>query len=409
MSPRSHLLRERAGHGHEKVTTVELFFDLVFVFAVTQLSHSLLEDFSLLGAFKTLLLTLAVWWVWIYTSWVTNWLDPEKIPTRLSLLVLMLAGLILSASIPEAFEHRAASFAGAYVFMQVGRTVYFLWAVAGHPTMVANFQRILVWLVFSAAFWLAGAWFDAWRLPLWVTAIAIEFISPSLGFYVPRLGHSRTSDWDVEGGHLSERCGLFVIIALGESILVTGATFAKLGWNAATIAAFASAFVGSLAMWWIYFDAAADSGTARIVESDDPGRLARVTYTYIHLLIVAGIIVSAVGDEYLLAHPLGHGSLEAVVAVLGGAALYLAGNSLFKFSISGNFPYSHACGVAALAVTAALSPLLPPLALGAVTAAILLGVAAWDAHRHRGWMPAAPDVAVPGVVAPEAADTTHRP
>ena len=134
MSPRSHLLRERAGHGHEKVTTVELFFDLVFVFAVTQLSHSLLEDFSLLGAFKTLLLTLAVWWVWIYTSWVTNWLDPEKIPTRLSLLVLMLAGLILSASIPEAFGHRAASFAGAYVFMQVGRTAYFLWAVAGHPT-----------------------------------------------------------------------------------------------------------------------------------------------------------------------------------------------------------------------------------------------------------------------------------
>jgi low temperature requirement protein LtrA len=395
MSLRASLLRERAGHHHEKVTTVELFFDLVFVFAVTQLSHSLLEDFSVLGAFKTLLLTLGVWWVWIYTSWVTNWLDPEKIPTRLLLLVLMLAGLILSASIPQAFEQRAVSFACAYVFMQVGRTVYFLWAVAGHPTMVVNFQRILAWLLLSAAFWLAGAWFEHGRLPLWVAALAIEFISPSLGFYVPGLGRSRTSDWDVEGGHLSERCGLFVIIALGESILVTGATFAKLDWTAVTIAAFVSAFIGSLAMWWIYFDAAADSGTAQIVKSDDPGRLARVTYTYIHLLIVAGIIVSAVGDELLLAHPLGHSSVEATVAVLGGAALYLVGNSLFKYSISGNFPYSHVAAVATLAVAAALSPLLPPLALGALTAAILLGTAAWDAHRHRGWTPVEPEAASP--------------
>lgn len=395
MFPRRSLLRERAHDGHEKVTTVELFFDLVFVFAITQLSHSLLEDFSLFGAFKTLLLTLGIWWVWIYTSWVTNWLDPEKIPTRVLLLVLMLAGLILSASIPAAFEQRAVSFACAYVFMQVGRTIYFLWATAGHPGMVANFQRILVWLLLSAVFWLAGAWLEHWRLPLWVIAIAIEFISPSLGFFVPGLGHSHTRDWDVEGGHLSERCGLFVIIALGESILVTGATFAKLEWDAATIAAFVLAFVGSVAMWWIYFDAAAGRGTERIVESDDPGRLARVTYTYLHLAIVAGIIVSAVGDEFLLAHPLGHSSPQTVVAVLGGAALYLAGNAVFKWSISGNFPYSHATGLAVLAAAAALWHHLPPLAIGAVSTGVLLGAAVWDARRNRGWEPAPVDVAEP--------------
>lgn len=388
MSPHRQLLRAR-GHEHGKVTSVELFFDLIFVFAVTQLSHSLLEHFTLLGAFETLLLTLGVWWVWIYTSWVTNWLDPEKIPTRLALLVLMLAGLILSASIPEAWNERAVSFACAYVFMQVGRTVYFLWAVAGNSGMVANFQRILCWLLLSAVFWLAGAWLQDWRLPLWIAAIAIEFVSPSLGFYVPGLGRSTTRDWDVEGHHLSERCALFVIIALGESILVTGATFAKLHWELACVAAFVSAFVGSLAMWWIYFDAAADHGTERIVHSDDPGRLARVTYTYIHLVIVAAIILSAVGDEFVLAHPLGHSSVQTVVAVIGGAALYLAGNSLFKYSISGKFPYSHLSGLAALSVTAALWSLLPPLALSAVTAAVLLGVAAWDAHRHRGWTPVA--------------------
>lgn len=374
------LLRERAYPGHEKVTTIELFFDLVFVFAVTQLSHSLLEDFSPLGALRVLLLTLGVWWVWIYTSWVTNWLDPEKIPTRLLLLVLMLAGLILSASIPEAFGDRAVSFAGAYVFMQVGRTVYFLWAVAGHPNMVANFQRILAWLLLSALFWLAGAFAEPWRLPLWAAALAIEFVSPSLGFFVPGLGRSRTSDWDVAGGHLSERCGLFVIIALGESILVTGATFAKLEWGPATIAAFATAFVGSVAMWWIYFDAAADRGAERIVESDDPGRLARVTYTYLHLAIIAGIIVSAVGDEFVLAHPLGHSSPATAVAVLGSSALYLAGNGLFKCSIAKAFPRSHIAALALIAVAALCWHWLPPLALAGVSASAMLVAAFRDAR-----------------------------
>ncbi len=383
------LLRERAHHGHEKVTTIELFFDLVFVFAVTQLSHSLLEDFSPLGALRVLLLTLGVWWVWIYTSWVTNWLDPEKIPTRLLLLVLMLAGLILSASIPEAFGHGAVGFACAYVFMQVGRTVYFLWAVAGNPGMVENFQRILAWLLLSALFWLAGAFVEPWRLPLWVAALAIEFVSPSLGFFVPGLGRSRTSDWDVAGGHLSERCGLFVIIALGESILVTGATFAKLEWAPVTTAAFVTAFIGSVAMWWIYFDAAADRGAERIVESADPGRLARVTYTYLHLAIVAGIIVSAVGDELVLAHPLGHSSPATAVAVLGGSALYLLGNGLFKCSIVRVFPRSHVAALVLIAVAAICWHWLPPLALAGISAAAMLVAAFRDTRRLRQPLPQA--------------------
>ena len=218
-------MRGRGGHEHGKVSFVELFFDLVFVFAVTQLSHSLIEHFTLLGAVQTLLLILAVWWVWIFTSWVTNWLNPERLPVRLALLVLMLLGLILSSSLPKAFESRGLAFAGAYVAMQVGRTLFFIWAVRSHPVMVRAFQRILVWLAGAAVFWLAGAFgHGTARLMLWAIALAMEYVSPSLGFFVPGLGRSRTKDWDVEGGHMAERCALFIIIALGESILVTGAT-----------------------------------------------------------------------------------------------------------------------------------------------------------------------------------------
>src|SRR5690349_4255003 len=133
------LLRGKALNGHHRVTFVELFFDLVFVFAVTQLSHSLLEHLSLAGALQTALLLLAVWWVWIFTSWVTNWVDPEAAPVRLMLFALMLAGLVLSTSLPQAFEARGWAFAGAYVLMQLGRSLFMLWVLASRDA--GNFRN----------------------------------------------------------------------------------------------------------------------------------------------------------------------------------------------------------------------------------------------------------------------------
>ena len=296
MSP---LLRQRDRSDAGRVGMIELFFDLVFVFAVTQLSHTLLADLTLLGIARVALLLLAVWWVWIYTSWVTNWLDTERIPVRACLLVLLLAGLVMSVSIPHAFDEHGVYFAGAYAFMQVGRTVFFLWAVRDGPdTLLRNFQRILVWLSGSAAFWIAGAQADGWsRFGLWFVGLAIEFAGPWCYFAVPGLGRSSTSDWNVHGGHLAERCGLFVIIALGESLLVTGATFADTDWSTDAWEAFLVAVLGSILLWWIYFDTGAQRGEHRLSHSGDPGRLARLGYTYLHLPIVAGIIVCAVGDE----------------------------------------------------------------------------------------------------------------
>jgi low temperature requirement protein LtrA len=157
MNAKPSLLRDRSRSDSAKVTMVELFFDLVFVFAVTQLSHTLLANLTLVGVLQVSLLLLAVWWVWIYTSWVTNWLDPDRVPVRLCLFVMMLAGLLLSVSIPRAFADRGLLLAGVYVFMQVGRTLFFLWAVRGAPRgMVRNFQRIAAWLILSGVFWIAG-------------------------------------------------------------------------------------------------------------------------------------------------------------------------------------------------------------------------------------------------------------
>jgi low temperature requirement protein LtrA len=198
---------------------------------------------------------------------------------------------------------------------------------------------------------------------------------------VPGLGRSTIADWRIEGGHLAERCGLFVIIALGESILITGATFADLAWSAGTIAAFVSAFVGSVAMWAVYFNIGAERSSRRLAAADDPGRMARSGYTYMHLLIVAGIIVTAVGDELVLHHPGGHdGHTDAatLAILLGGPALYLAGNSMFKRLSAPYFPLSHSAGLALLALLIPSGAFATPLAISVATTAVLIVVATWE-------------------------------
>jgi low temperature requirement protein LtrA len=382
---RANLLRELKPNEHARVGFVELFFDLVFVFAVTQLSHALLEHYSLRGALETLILFMAVWWAWIDTSWVTNWLDPQKRPVRLMLLVLMLAGLVLSASIPEAFGERGIYFAFAYAFIQLGRSLFVVWALKGHsPVNFRNFQRIATWAGLVSILWIAGAFAEGdLRLGLWAAAVVIENIAPAVGFWVPGLGRSATTEWRVEGAHMAERCGLFIIIALGESILVTGATFAGLEWTWTSKATFFVAFAGSVAMWWIYFDSGHERGSTRITHASDSGRVARLAYTYLHLPIVAGIIVAAVGDEFSLAHPADVADTGAAVAVLGGPALYLLGAALFKRSISGHWPLSHLAGILLLCVLFAIPAELTLLELATMAAIVLILVAASESLAAR--------------------------
>ena len=375
------LMRERSPHGHHRVTYVELFFDLVFVFAVTQISHTLLAHFTPLGVLQTTLLFLAVWWVWMFTSWTTNWLDPDRTPVRVMLFFLMIGGLVLSTSIPKAFETRGLAFGIAFACMQIGRTIFMALAIPpDRERLRRNFARILIWLCVSGMLWIAGGVMEGnARLALWAIALGIEYISPAVSFWVPGLGSSSVKDWTVEGGHMAERCALFIIIALGESVLVTGATFANLPWTEMEIAAFVVSFLGSLAMWWIYFHKGADAGADNITHASDPGRLARLAYTYLHLPIVAGIIVAAVGDELVLAHPDGHSDMRMALSLVGGPLLFLIGAILFKRTIHGWFQLSHLVGIVLLTILMPLGQFLSPLLLSAASTAIMIVVAAWEA------------------------------
>ncbi len=262
---RADVLRHGDGHDGSRVGYIELFFDLVFVFAVTQLSHSLIAHPDLTTLLHTLILGWAVWWLWIDTTWVTNWLDPEKVPVRTMLLVLMLLGLLMSSAIPEAFEGKALLFAVPFVLIQVGRTLFTVWAMGRHwPENAENFVRITVWLGVSGAFWIAGAMThdERTRLVLWVVAALIDVVGPRALFWVPGMGPTNPHTWSVRGSHMAERVSLFLIISLGESIIVTGTAFAELELDATTLLAFLAAFASTVLMWLLFFDRSEQSATA---------------------------------------------------------------------------------------------------------------------------------------------------
>jgi low temperature requirement protein LtrA len=269
--------------------------------------------------------------------------------------------------------------------MQIGKTVFLLASTPSTRALARmNAVRILAWLLTSAVFWIAGGFAEGnARLLLWALALAIEYISPAVRFWIPKYGASSVADWVVEGGHMAERCAGFIIIALGESIVVTGATFAELMWTTENVLAFVSAFAGCLAMWWIYFHKGAEAGSEQISKSSEPGRLARLAYTYLHMPIVAGIIVCAVADELVLKHPHGHSDLKTVLSAIGGPLLFLFGTILFKHSFRGFLQLSHGVGIIALCVLAWFASELSPLTLSILTTAIMIMVAVWESISLR--------------------------
>jgi low temperature requirement protein LtrA len=383
-------MRERAGP--QRVTNVELFFDLVYVFAVTQLSHFLLAGPQASHAVRTALeaavLLIMVWQLWAYTTWVTNWLDPDRIAVRLALLVLAVISLAMSAAVPTAFTHSGLIVGCAYLTMQVGRSTFTVRAISDQG-LRRNFQRILAWCVISGLLALAGgiSHGDS-RVLLWAGAVVVDVLGGAVGFYTPGLGRSRTADWTIEGGHFAERCQGFILIAIGESIVVIGATLAArlnspASLTGAEIGAFLIAVVGSVGFWWLYFDRSARDAGEVIAHSADPGRLGRSAYHFIHPVMVAGIIVAAAADG-ATAEAAARGGASGTVSpwvawlILGGPALFLAGHAAFKAVVWRRISWHRVAAVVVLALLGLLAPHASAIALAACAAAVVVAVIAAD-------------------------------
>lgn len=368
--------------GDERVSPVELFFDLVFVFAVTQLSHFLVAHPTWSGAGYAAVLLAMVWQVWVYSTWAINYLNPQRGAVRVLLLLLTFGSLVLAAELEAAFGHRGWAVAIAYVAMQLGRSLFMIVALRGEDLRMA-FVRIACWNATSGVVVLAGAaTHGGVRAGLWALAVVIDLLAAQNGFWVPGIGRSDTHDWTISGGHFAERCQAFVLIALGESIVVTGSQLADIeSPSGVEIAAFAVAFATTAALWWIYFDRAADDSAEVIAASDDPGRIARNAFHWLHPLIVGGVIVGATADEVVLHDPDGHGTMRTGWLVLGGIALYLAGHALFKIVVWRRVTPGLVARLGGVVVCLALLPLAPhvaPLVLACLGLAVIVAVAVVD-------------------------------
>jgi low temperature requirement protein LtrA len=374
-----------------RVSNEELFFDLVYAFAVTQLSHYLLDHLTLPGALQTLVMWFAVWLGWQYTAWTTNWFNPGSLRIRGVLFAIMLLAMVMASALPGAFAERGLVFALCFAGIQVGRTFCMLVAIGPRDPLAPNFRRLLAWNCVAAAFWIAGGFAGGpARLALWFAGVLCEYVAPMIGLRFPGLGRSSTAEWTIDGGHLAERCQLFVIVALGESVLATGVAFGHHAeWHVIDLFTLLVGFAGSLAMWWMYFDTSAREATHAIEHSPDPGAIG-AKFHYTHVILVAGIIVSAVADELVIGEGSHHAEWKYLGPLLGGPALYLFGNALFKRVVRGFLPQSHLYGLGLLAVLTVLASHLSVMVVGTLTTIIMIGVAALEAVvRRRAWAAAA--------------------
>lgn len=375
------------GDDHEatKASFPELFFDLVFVFALIQLSGTLSSDFSIGAASTSLLFVFALWWVWIQTTWITNLLDAEKEPVRLLLFGMMFLGIVMAIALPRALTDMGLVFAIAYSAMQIARSLFATFAFRGTDgDSFRTFVRIDIWVVTASLIWIAGGIAESnWRVFLWSIALVVEYLGPVVRYWVPGAGSAPRETLDINGEHLAERCALFVIIALGETILTTGKTASTHIEAPGTVLVLCGAFIGTVLMWWIYFHDNQERVSDKAEHTQRPQKTAQHLFTYGHLPIVAGIILTAVGEDFALSAPHEEGSLKHGMALLGGPAVFLVGTAWMRSVAVGSIPYSHLAGIALLVAGSVLVATADNATLQIFATGVLSAVAVWETLSRR--------------------------
>jgi low temperature requirement protein LtrA len=366
----------------QRATFLELFFDLAFVFALFQLSHLLRQQMSWSGALRTMVLLLGVWAVWSSTIWITDRLDPLWPPLQALVFATLLVTLVLAAVLPEAFGKYGGVFAGVYVAIGVGRYLFVVLSFRGH-----ELQRIalrgVVWSVGYALLWIAGAFVHGTaRTALWILALAIENAAYVLGFPSPRRGRRWSWEPPVAAEHFAERYRQVFIIGLGELILVSGLAFSAAGVAPAGTVAFVASVCTAGLLWRIYIFRAGELLSAAFGAVPASARLG-IWAVYVHLAMVAGIVITAVGDELVIAHPSGGTPVAWAVVILGGPALYVAGRGGFEYTVFSRVSWDRPIGVLVLVALIPVAILTSPLLAALATTAVLTGIVLVDAARTR--------------------------
>jgi low temperature requirement protein LtrA len=373
----------QARHGGERseaagqVGFIELFFDLVFVFAITQVSHLLLEHLTWSGAAETVFVLVAVWWTWITVLWWTDWVGTESGVMRLELVAAMVACMLMAIAIPEAFDERGMLFAVGYIGARAPLHAYAF--VALPREQHRRLAAVSIWIFAAAVLWIAGALFeDGTRVAIWCGALLVEVVAPMLRYRTPRFGEFDLSDEEVSTHHLIERFQLFVILVLGESIVLTGATAAGEEMTAARIGAIVVAVLVTATLWALYFGRDERRAQKLFAEAEGRHHLVRDAFTYLHLPIVAGIVVVAVANELVIAHPDAELASEELLALAAGPILFLLGSAAAVLRVLRTLLRRRVMAAGAVAGVALLGAALPALATWSLALLVLASVVLMD-------------------------------
>ena len=346
MSDVAPLVVEPSRSEEERTTSyLELFFDLVFVFAFTQVTALILEDTSAAGFARAALVLAMVWWAWSAYAWMTNAIDVESTVTRVMVFAAMVAGFFMALAVPDAYQDEAAWFAVAYFVVRILHSALFSWGVRHDPGNLRATYRLAPWFVTAAVVALLGGFVASDLRPwVWLASLAIDVAGT---LTVAR------QEWRVSPSHFAERFALIVIIALGESVVAIGVGTAGLERDSTYALSVIVAFAGVAALWWAYFDftAVAAERALRRAPPETRGPLARDVFTFFHYPVVLGIILYAVAAKKTLEHPLDPLSEAGRWALGLGVASFLLGFALMRFRVIRRVAWERlGAAVAAIAV-----------------------------------------------------------
>ncbi|HEY7875456.1 MAG TPA: low temperature requirement protein A [Actinomycetota bacterium] len=372
--------RETYRGGEHEVTPLELFFDLVFVFAITQVTGLIVDDPTWGGVLRGVLVLAAIWWAWDVYAWLTSTLDVDEGGIRLAMLAAMGAMFGVALAVPGAFGSNAVLFGIAYLLVRVTHLVLSAFVTHDDPDRRDALVRFAPTAMAGASLLVLAAFLDGnVRIGVWMVALAVDYLGPTV------VGMGR--GWGVAPEHFAERHGLIIIVALGESLIAIGVGFGT-GFElvAGVVVAAALGIVAVSALWWLYFDVAAIFVRRRLMEANaaEQARLARDSYAYLHMPMVVGIVLFAFGLETTL-HDFGH-ELDVVpaVALCGGVALYLLAHIAFLFRTTNYLFRRRTIGAVALLAVIPIALAIPALGTLGIVSSICLLVVAWEVVRHRG-------------------------
>ena len=365
----------------DRATFLELLFDLVVVAVLFQLTHTLREHLSWVGALQSLVLLLAAWRIWLITTWITDRLDPQRVAIQRLIIGIIVGSLVLAAALPQAFGKYGLIFASVYVAMHIGRQLFLTLFLRGSVRRVA--QASLVWAGVSAVPWIVGGLTHGTvRLALWTFAVVLDYVVHGFDFPIPGAGHLQDWEPQVAAEHLAERYRQVFIIGLGEVILVIGLALSASGFAVTHVAAFVVTVAVTVAVHHIYISRAGEVLPAAIAAAPVAGRLARWA-GYVHLVMLAGVFVGAVGADLVISHPSGRTPPAWAFVILGGPALYLAGRAGFEYAVFGRVSWDRPTGVLVLAVLIPVALHVSPLLTTVAVLVVLGGVVVVDAARAR--------------------------